>query len=88
MDNKESSPSRACQSPLRLDNQDTGIGVLEADEELGLQGEVDCGKTDNVTVELRSGHAEIFGTELVETQSTPSMETSLLSSPTGAALSW
>ena len=26
---------------------------------------MDCGKTDNVTVELRSGHAEIFGTELV-----------------------
>ena len=37
--------------------------VLEAEEELRV--EVDCGKTDKVTVELRSGHAEIFGTELV-----------------------
>ena len=36
---------------------------LEAEEELRV--EVDCGKTDKVTVELKSGHAEIFGTELV-----------------------
>ena len=36
---------------------------LEAEEELRV--EVDCGKTDKVTVELKTGHAEIFGTELV-----------------------
>ena len=36
---------------------------LEAEEELRV--EVDCGKTDKVMVELKSGHAEIFGTELV-----------------------
>ena len=26
---------------------------------------MDCGKTDRVVVELLSGHAEIFGTEMV-----------------------
>ena len=36
---------------------------LESEEELRV--EVDSGKTDKVTVELKSGHAEIFGTELV-----------------------
>ena len=36
---------------------------LEAEEELRV--EVDCGKTDKVTVELKSGLAEIFGTEMV-----------------------
>ena len=36
---------------------------LEAEEELRM--EVDCGKTDKVTVELKAGHAEILGTELV-----------------------
>ena len=36
---------------------------LEADEELRV--EVDCGKNDKVIVELKSGHAEIFGTEMV-----------------------
>lgn len=39
------------------------IFKLEADEELRI--EVDCGKTDRVVVELKSGHAEIFGTEMV-----------------------
>jgi len=39
------------------------IFKLEADEELRV--EVDCGKTDRVVVELKSGHAEIFGTEMV-----------------------
>jgi len=36
---------------------------LEAEEELRV--EVDCGKSDKVVVELMSGHAEIFGTEMV-----------------------
>ena len=36
---------------------------LDAEEELRV--EVDCGKTDKVTVELKSGLAEIFGTEMV-----------------------
>ena len=36
---------------------------LDAEEELRV--EVDCGKTDKVIVELLSGHAEIFGTEMV-----------------------
>ena len=36
---------------------------LEAEEELRV--EVDCWKGDKVTLELKSGHAEIFGTELV-----------------------
>ena len=36
---------------------------LEAEEELRV--EVDCGKNDKVIVELKSGLAEIFGTELV-----------------------
>ena len=31
---------------------------MEAEEE--LQVEVDCGKTDKLTVELKLGHAEIF----------------------------
>jgi len=39
------------------------IFKLEAEEELRV--EVDCGKTDKVIVELKSGHAEIFGTEMV-----------------------
>ena len=39
------------------------IFKLEADEELRI--EVDCGKNDKVVVELKSGHAEIFGTEMV-----------------------
>jgi len=39
------------------------IFKLEAEEELRV--EVDCGKTDRVAVELLSGHAEIFGTEMV-----------------------
>ena len=36
---------------------------LEAEEELRV--EVDCGRTEKVSVELKTGHAEIFGTELV-----------------------
>jgi len=36
---------------------------LDAEEELRI--EVDCGKTDKVVVELKSGHAEIFGSEMV-----------------------
>ena len=43
--------------------RDEKVFKLEAEEELRV--EVDCGKTDKVTVELKSGHAEIFGTELV-----------------------
>jgi len=39
------------------------IYKLEAEEELRL--EVDCGKNDKVIIELKSGMAEIFGTELV-----------------------
>eukprot|EP00095_Tigriopus_kingsejongensis_P001332 maker-scaffold1057_size73593-snap-gene-0.21 protein:Tk01332 transcript:maker-scaffold1057_size73593-snap-gene-0.21-mRNA-1 annotation:"clp1-like protein" len=39
------------------------IFQLEQDEELRI--EVDCGKTETVTVELRTGMAEIFGTEMV-----------------------
>ena len=42
---------------------DGKIFKLEADEELRV--EVDCGKNDKVFVELKSGHAEIFGTEMV-----------------------
>ena len=36
---------------------------LDAEEELRV--EVDCRKNDKVTVELKSGLAEIFGTEMV-----------------------
>lgn len=36
---------------------------LSADEELRI--EVECPKNDQVTVELKSGVAEIFGTEMV-----------------------
>jgi len=39
------------------------IFKLDAEEELRI--EVDCGKTDKVVVELKSGHAEIFGSEMV-----------------------
>eukprot|EP00092_Neocalanus_flemingeri_P007445 GFUD01008041.1.p1 GENE.GFUD01008041.1~~GFUD01008041.1.p1 ORF type:complete len:444 (+),score=129.18 GFUD01008041.1:63-1334(+) len=42
---------------------DGKIFKLEAEEELRV--EVDCGKTDRVVVELKSGQAEIFGTEMV-----------------------
>ena len=34
------------------------VSCLEAEEE--LQVEVDCGKTDKLTVELKLGHAEMF----------------------------
>ena len=37
---------------------------LEQDEELRI--EVDCPKNETVTVELRAGMAEIFGTEMVQ----------------------
>jgi len=39
------------------------IFKLDSEEELRI--EVDCGKTDKVVVELKSGHAEIFGSEMV-----------------------
>jgi len=42
---------------------DWKVFKLEAEEELRV--EVDCGKSDRVVVELLSGHAEIFGTEMV-----------------------
>ena len=37
---------------------------LEQDEELRI--EADCPKTEEVTVELRAGTAEVFGTEMVQ----------------------
>lgn len=46
-----------------MSSAEGSIFQLEQDEELRI--EVDCPKNEVVTVELRTGMAEIFGTEMV-----------------------